>query len=133
VFHSRRHISSSLALLSAIFLLVPGCTDHQPIADSAVKILDHSGLPVVRLQPDTLSAADALGQPSQLALIGGHLWVADRAEEPFLHLLDTATGQVVKSLGRLGEGPEDFTLILSLFANFGDDSVRQANLTFLVN
>jgi hypothetical protein len=37
----------------------------------------------------------------------GWLWVADAAQDPSLHQLDLASGELVRSIGRKGEGPGD--------------------------
>jgi hypothetical protein len=65
--------------------------------------------------PGTLvSAAPIMGQPSDLAVTGGVIWVRDATGDPGLHLLDAASGELLHSLGARGDGPGEFS-----FAPFG--------------
>lgn len=70
--------------------------------------LDHTALRPVKLTGRVLNASDRLGLPGAVERVGGYLVVADEMGDPALHVLDPATGRLVGSFGRGGEGPGEF-------------------------
>ena len=85
-------------------------------------VFDHAGLPLLKIHAETLSAANTLGKPSFLALNGSRLWISDRGGNPFLHIVDTATGRIIRSHGRRGDGPEEFRDVVNLLPDPVDQS-----------
>lgn len=65
-------------------------------------------LEAIALEAAPLSDGPALAMPTQVAVIEGRVVLVDgRAEHP-IHVLDGATGALLASLGRSGEGPGEF-------------------------
>jgi len=68
----------------------------------------HRGLVSDTLVGSVIAAGDGVGDPRGLALVGSHLWIADRAGDPYLHVVDlTGTSSAVPR-GARGEGPGDY-------------------------
>ncbi|MGD8278852.1 MAG: hypothetical protein PVH00_12525 [Gemmatimonadota bacterium] len=60
-----------------------------------------------------LSNAPVIGQPWNVRLSGGKLWVIDAAGDPEIHVLDPLTGELLRSGGRKGGGPGEIRGALS--------------------
>jgi hypothetical protein len=91
--------------------LVPGgCSspDADPGSDEDDAFPDHSDLIVEPLIGQRLSQAPAIAKPWQIQVSGSKLWVVDAAGDPGLHMLDAESGELVRSLGRKGDGPGEF-------------------------
>jgi hypothetical protein len=87
-----------------------GASEVVARSDSAVS--KHFSVTAEELPGDAI-----FGQPADLDIAGSYLWVHDLVNSaPWLHVLDTATGQVVRSLGRVGEGPGEFKEVSNIFA-----------------
>jgi hypothetical protein len=56
-----------------------------------------------------------IGEPITVLARDGYLWALDRSGDPFLHVIDLATGQRIVSFGRQGEGPGEFEFPVGLF------------------
>jgi hypothetical protein len=75
--------------------------------------------------------------PVQIIVSGHRAWVLDRNAPPFLHVLDTASGQVLRSFGRRGQGPGEFVDVLALSiadertATIWATDARQSRVTML--
>jgi hypothetical protein len=76
--------------------------------------LDHTALRPARLTGRVLNASDRLGFPGAIERVGDYLVIADAMGDPALHVLDPATGRLVGSFGRGGEGPGEFRAPRSL-------------------
>jgi hypothetical protein len=48
-------------------------------------------------------------------MVGDELWLLDLAGDPYLHIVDTTTRRIVRSVGRRGEGPRDFRGAVTFF------------------
>jgi hypothetical protein len=94
-----------------------GC-DREPVRE-----FDHSTFDSELLRGVVLSAAPAIGRPFQLRSIGDWLVIADGIRDPALHMLDRRTGELVRSVGRNGEGPGDFASSPRLHVRPGDSAV----------
>ena len=71
-----------------------------------------------------LNASPALALPTRLAVVGGYLVVIDAASDSALHVLDRHTGRLVRSAGRRGKGPGEFSGAWSLSQDpSSDDAV----------
>jgi hypothetical protein len=88
---------------------------RRPETAQQTEYLAHESLSfsVVPLKLTVFSDDPALGEPQNLLLSGRRLWIIDRAGEPFLHMLDTATGVVLRSMGRKGEGPGEMQDVIT--------------------
>ncbi len=91
--------------------------------DSAI---EHHGLKVREVVAETLSTDPAYDRLMRPVLLGNHLWVADVNSAPFFHVIDTATGRLVASLGRAGQGPGEFKYITSFFKSHEGDTTAWA-------
>ncbi len=56
-----------------------------------------------------------IGEPITVLARDGYLWAIDRSGDPYLHVIDLATGDRVLSFGRRGEGPGEFAFPVALF------------------
>jgi hypothetical protein len=128
------------ALFVAHLFLLGGCDKAPPrsstaaFADSAVSRLNTDSaipeeisdtmnvrhIPVIGL--DTLAAQPAFGMIFDPTIVRGQLWVGDALNDPFLHVIDTVDGRLIRSFGRRGQGPGEFERILSVFTALPDDS-----------
>jgi DNA-binding response OmpR family regulator len=100
--------------LLAFCVAISGCKDRarfQPLNEGRV------------LSPKSIWTDPGFGYLVDPVEIGGHLWVSDALRDPFLHILDTASGRVVRSFGRRGQGPSEFEGALGVFRPIGTDSV----------
>jgi hypothetical protein len=94
-------------------LLIAACGSHSTtppldhLADGTIS-LSHRSLHPVALHGEMLIASPVIGNPRHLVVQGSGLWIADHSGDPYLHLVDLRTGQLVLSRGQHGEGPGDF-------------------------
>jgi hypothetical protein len=77
--------------------------------DSSQTFFAHADLSVDSLESISISAPPAIGRPTLLRMTGRHLWISDLASDPGLHVVDAETGVLVRSFGRMGEGPGEFS------------------------
>lgn len=104
------------------------CTDapRRPVDSKAHEavvarpLLVHDSASVQQLSGTLLVSDPVIGQPGTMVTNGGLLWVTDRSGNPAVHAIDLATGAVVSSEGRAGEGPGDFASISNLSIRPGD-------------
>ncbi|MES2306141.1 MAG: BF3164 family lipoprotein [Gemmatimonadota bacterium] len=91
------------------------------VTDSAglVRFSDASLHPVV-LTGAPLLESDKIGRPGQMRLIGDLLWVSDRSGDPYIHVVATKRGSLLRSYGASGEGPGDFVSISMMSVRPGD-------------
>ena len=83
---------------------------------------DHSKFDVQLLHGEVLSASPVIGEPFQLRSSGDWLFIGDAIHDPSLHLLDRRTGRLIRSFGRKGKGPGDFSSSPLLLRRPGDSS-----------
>lgn len=108
---------------AAVIVAACGDSDRDGAANTeSVPILDESHLRPETVHVDTLPREDIFGSVQSVALMGEHLWVVDRRGQPSLHVIDTATGRLVASLGRSGHGPGEFDRALKVFVRNPSDS-----------
>lgn len=55
-----------------------------------------------------------LGKPNQIALSGSVLVVIDRGSDSLIHFFDVTKRNLINKGGRIGQGPNEFTIISSL-------------------
>jgi len=79
------------------------------VPDSSVPFFAHADLAVDSLESTPVSAPPAIGRPTLLRLTGRHLWISDLAADPGLHVLDAESGVLIRSFGRMGDGPGEFS------------------------
>lgn len=84
----------------------------EPIEDAWKRsaVIDHADLQPISLTGTLLTGSPAIGEPTILAVDAHFLWVADAAGDPGLHAVDLASGEIVLSIGRRGEGPGEFSM-----------------------
>jgi hypothetical protein len=68
---------------------------------------DHASVVTARLQGRPLGATEALALPTRMRRVGPYLVVLDRYAERKVHLFDAATGALLASAGRDGDGPAE--------------------------
>lgn len=108
--------------------LLTACTNapRRPIESNAheavvaLPSLVHDSASVQHLTGTMFVTDPVIGQPGAMVTNGGLLWVTDRSGNPAIHAVDLATGAVVSSQGRAGEGPGDFAGISNLSVRPGD-------------
>jgi hypothetical protein len=71
-------------------------------------VLDGYPGEVPTLHGSVVHESDGLAMPTQVTVAGDKLVVVDRFAERPVHVLSARSGEVVKSLGREGEGPGEF-------------------------
>ena len=93
---------AAIGLVSAF-----GCGDR----GSSEETLDLTRyeIPVTEVRAKLVSHSPAIGRPGRAAVDGHWLWIQDSAGDPGLHLIDANTGGLIQSVGRLGEGPGEFS------------------------
>lgn len=64
--------------------------------------------PTAPLHAEVVFEGSVLGQPADLAVVGGHLIALDNVAETAVHVVDRGTGRLVGSVGRRGGGPAEF-------------------------
>jgi hypothetical protein len=96
-------------LASGAALMLLACNSAAELPVDGKPKFDHRELGPIELKAELLSEEPAIGLPVQLQLSEGALWVADMSADPGLHLLDAATGELVYSAGRVGQGPGEFS------------------------
>lgn len=85
---------------------------------------------------DTLSAVaftsdPGIGTGDEIAVTSRFLWVTDVSGDPFVHLVDRASGKVRQSIGRRGEGPGEYQsaqLVFPLLSSSDQVSVYDPQL-----
>jgi TolB-like protein len=116
-----------MAIRSAVVvtLLCAACvhdaakTELDRLADGTPSI-SHRALHPTMLVGELVAADPVIGDPRQLVVSGGLLWLADHAGDPYLHVIDLASGKLLVSRGRQGEGPGDFGEMPKLSVRPGD-------------
>lgn len=76
--------------------------------------LDHSHMDVTELTGQVLFDGEALAIPTDVAIVGNHLVVIDIAADSSIHVFTLASGELVRTFGRRGEGPGEFKRAWSL-------------------
>ncbi len=118
----RRHTIPLLALA-----LMLGCSREsgpshaEPMVDPGTPEWLPSGGPTpIAVAGELLADAPVFGKLGRMLVVGDRLWVVDRNQDPFLHVIDLHSGALLRSVGRLGEGPGDFRSTWSLSTRPGD-------------
>ncbi|MBK6494715.1 MAG: hypothetical protein IPG05_06390 [Gemmatimonadetes bacterium] len=91
----------SLALLGAML----GCTAEKPGREAPDELL---AVPIDTLTSTEVVTSPFFGSLTAVAVIDDRILLVDGSGEPFLHLVDPATGTVVRSMGRHGQGPREY-------------------------
>jgi len=116
---------SSVILLAAGVLLLAcvyaGCTESEvspePTAEEdATQFLSFSIEGSTKVAGHNLIEIDTLGRPGDLLRVGPYLVIADSYGDPPLHVVRASDGAYVRSLGRPGEGPGEFSHVWSLLS-----------------
>ena len=103
--------------LGVWFLMALACVaDEQPS--------DREPFPAVE---DTLTAepfafSTALARPNGIVVDGPRIWVSDYAGNPELHVFSAASGELIVSLGRRGDGSGEFRGNAGEFQTLPDDT-----------
>lgn len=105
-----------------LFLLVGTCALSASCGQSSSPYLDHSQFEPVSLQGEIFHVSPVVGRPAQLGSSGQRLWIADAARDPDLHMLDRASGDLLHSIGRKGQGPGDLASPAQIHVVPGDSS-----------
>lgn len=68
----------------------------------------------VQVDGQELARAPVIGRPGSPVLVRGGdngemVWLRDTSGDPGLHLIDASSGEVIRSFGRAGEGPGEFS------------------------
>ncbi|HEV2146185.1 MAG TPA: BF3164 family lipoprotein [Longimicrobiaceae bacterium] len=95
-------------ILGAAILASAACSDGAPSGKHGPASLDHSGLAPVEVAGRVVHESDLLGIPTGLAVAGPYLAVIDDGADSAVHVLRSADGALVRSLGRQGEGPGEY-------------------------
>ena len=101
--NSRTNFAASLTILSA---LAAACGGDEAFTDGLT--IEYSTPIRDTLAAELLTTSTAIGIPIGIVPTGRRLWVQDFAGDPQLHVVDAATGEVLSSLGRRGEGAGEF-------------------------
>lgn len=116
-----RHFVASLVLLLAAACRRTSSSwplDH--LADGTPAI-SHANLHPQYPEPHLLVSDPIIGDPRHLGVQGGRLWIADDKGDPYLDVVNIATGKIALSMGRHGEGPGDFGIVPQFSHRPGDD------------
>jgi hypothetical protein len=76
--------------------------------------------PSIDVRGELFARDPGFGDLATLMVRGSYLWVGDASGDPFLHVIDVTSGQVIVSFGRHGDGPGDFQSIPWLMADPAD-------------
>lgn len=109
-----RLLSSGFLLGVSLALATVQPATAQAVDDCTEPFFQHCDLDVVRLTGSLLSSAPTIRQPTELQVVGSHLWVRDEAADPWLHVLDKGSGDLLASHGRRGEGEGEFVYITAI-------------------
>ena len=91
----------SLALLGAML----GCTAGKPAGEAPDEVL---AVPIDTLTSQEVATSPFFGSLTAVAVVDDRILLVDGSGEPFLHVVDPATGTVLRSMGRHGQGPGEF-------------------------
>lgn len=92
--------------------------DH--LADGTLAI-SHAALHPQYPEPRLLISDPMIGDPRHLEVQGDRLWIADDKGDPYLDVVNIATGKILVSFGRHGEGPGDFGNVPQFSRRPGDN------------
>ena len=100
--HLGSHVLPRL-FAGALLLCATGCgwSDSDDDATTQVK--------VVELRGTAVHNSPSVGMPFLIRMTGDYLWVEDGVGDPSLHLIDPRSGRLIRSVGRSGEGPGEFS------------------------
>ncbi|MBP6442425.1 MAG: hypothetical protein KA267_00245 [Gemmatimonadales bacterium] len=82
-----------------------GCTAEKPGREAPDELL---AVPIDTLTSTEVVTSPFFGSLTAVAVIDDRILLVDGSGEPFLHLVDPATGTVVRSMGRHGQGPREY-------------------------
>ncbi len=99
----------ALAMCFALLFITSACTDAPRRTNGTAEIRESAVARLVLLAEHVL-----IGEPDGLLARDTLLWVSDRQGEPFLHLLHSRTGVLLRAVGRRGAGPGDFSWPVAL-------------------
>ncbi len=84
--------------------------------------LDHTAVGVIDAKSEILFESDTLALPSDIAVVGDNVVVIDNANEPAVFVVDRTSGEVLRAIGRRGDGPGEFRQPWTLDAVSGSTS-----------
>lgn len=67
-----------------------------------------SSVPIIPVSAQVVARSPLFGKLKFLLVRGSRLWATDAGGDPSLHVIDLATGQIIRSFGRRGDGPGEF-------------------------
>lgn len=70
--------------------------------------------PTVIVRADIVHASEELAIPTDLEVVGGHLVLVDRYADHPIHIVDATEGELLRSLGRAGDGPGEYRQLSSI-------------------
>ncbi len=112
-------------VLSVISFVVAGlftaCDVSSDITSSTARVLTH-GVRVEGIAPVAQYSPNIFGSVFRVVPVGTRLWLNDADRNPFIHIVDESTGNVIQSVGRSGQGPGDFGQVTTLFTLRSGDS-----------
>lgn len=106
---------TNMLLLAFVSTLSGGCGSDSDLPASADETVSPPGVTVLSGGRRLLSG-DALGIPIAMSLIGDRLVVIDGAADPFLHIVDPSSGELLRFFGRRGEGPGEFGMVWAVYS-----------------
>lgn len=106
-----------IGLHAGAFLFVGSCMT------SDQRELRHDHLMPIPVATSVLNASPVIGRPGAIELSGSYLWISDLSADPGLHVLNARTGTLVRSIGRRGEGPGEFSTRPFVLARAPSDTV----------
>jgi hypothetical protein len=106
----------TVVLAVAAALLVAACDTRGQMLRTAEQVrremvpyFDHAEYSPHTVHSQVVSAAEFLGRPRDLKVIGRYIVVADMVSEHSIHVFDSTTYEHLGSFGRRGRGPGEFT------------------------
>jgi hypothetical protein len=84
--------------------------------------LTHEDDAVVALQGRVLLTADQIGVAWRAEVFGRYLVVLDALRDPFIHVIDRDSGEIIESFGRNGGGPGEYVGPTSIARDFSNQS-----------
>ncbi len=98
-----------------VALLAGACAREASVPVTEEDEFSHRDIPVVEVSGSLVITHPSFRRLGRLGVRGSLLAVAEQSGEPRIHLVDLNSGALIRSTGRVGEGPGDFQST----ANFG--------------
>ncbi len=109
--HIRWALVSVLGVLGCAEAPSPSPTALTPeaVLASDDSVFSHDGWSLDTLTPTPFGPYDRIGVASWISYADGTVWLTDGSGDPFLHLIAAGSGAYLRSAGRMGDGPGDFS------------------------